>query len=159
MYWENPDSIIADSLFNPHEPCPNLTAIYADSATNTAGSTYITFIGPGGVQDTTRKWGQYDSEMPVYALGTQLQGRATTDSTNGSYVLRIRNADVGGGIEVGLNAGEVVNLIDVNFVHAHNHWTGGTYDYFADFDESGYVDAIDEHYVQGHNTGKCHEGN
>jgi hypothetical protein len=157
MYWDGPDSVIANSQYNPQQACPTLTAIYADNATDVNGSTYITLTGAGGVPDSTRKWGVLDSELPVYALGVRLQGRATSDSTNGSYTLRIRNVDCGGGIGTALNQGELVNSIDISFVKAHNYFLGGTYTYAADLDENGIINSIDEAIVRLHNGHKCHE--
>jgi hypothetical protein len=158
MYWEGPDSIIANSQYNPLHGCPNLTAIYADTATDASGSTYVTLIGAGGIPDASRKWGLFDSELPVYALGVQLQGRAKSDTTNGSYVLRIRNADCASGVSTALDQGEIVNSIDVNFVHAHNPSYGGTYTYPADMDENGIINSIDESFVRAHNNHKCDVG-
>ena len=156
LYWEGPDSIIANRQYNPAWACPALQAIYADSATNNLGSTYITFIGPRGVPDSTRKWGHFDTEMPVYVLGTKLQGRAKSDSTNGSYTLRIRNLDCAGGITTTPNYGELINSSDSNYLHAHLAVLGGAYEYFLDFDESGVVDVNDEHFLQAHFFHTCH---
>ena len=93
------DSVIANSAYNQSPLCPDVRTITADAPTDANGVTYITFTGstpgsPGvGTRDPLRKWGHFDSELPVYVLGTKLQGRLTSASENGSYVLRIKNFD------------------------------------------------------------------
>ena len=150
---EGADSVIADSTYNALSHCPVLRTIPADSPTDAFGTTYITFIGVGGQRDSTRKWGSRDSELPVYVLGTKLQGRAKTDSTNGSYVLRIRNLDYWGGWTTATNQGEVVNNLDLAPLQARI--PNGPYEYFLDFDENGDLDSGDLSYMKAHINHRC----
>ena len=154
MYWEGPDSVIASHQYDSLAQCPDVRAIYADGPTNSSGETYVTFLGPGGLRDSTTKWGGFDSELPVYALGVKLQGRAKADTTNGSYTLAIRNVDCVGGLSVAENQGEYVNSLDLNFVTAHQFGVGD-YDYWVDFDESGQVNQADRNFLLGHYRHGC----
>ena len=95
------DSIVAGSPCDT--TCPNVQCLAADAPTDINGVTYITFTGalpanPGvGVRNPNRKWGHYDSKIPVRIKGVEIQGRLTTASLPNSYVLVIRNLDVVGG--------------------------------------------------------------
>ncbi len=119
------DSVIANSQWNQNPLCPDVRVLTADTPTDASGVTYITFTGstpgsPGvGTRDPNRKWGHYDSELPVYVLGTKLQGRLTSGSANGTYVLQIKNFDFEGGLGVVMNVGEAVNFNDYSSVAAH----------------------------------------
>ena len=112
------DSIIANSAYNITPLCPDIRCVQADDQTDATGTTYITFTGatvgaPGvGVRNPQRRWGHYDSELPVYVLGFKLSGRFTTVSANGTYVLQIKNYDhnlgPAGGLGTTQNVGETV---------------------------------------------------
>src|SRR6266850_5356819 len=82
--------------------CPALRCIQADAPTDVNGVTYITWIGhrstdPAGVgnRDPLRKWGGFDSDIPVMVLGYKLQGRLTSAAAQGSYKCIVRCADMG----------------------------------------------------------------
>ncbi len=154
------DSVIANSTYNPDPLCPDVTCIAADAATDVSGVTYITFTGaaagsPGvGVRDATRKWGHYDSELPVYALGTHLQGRLTSASANGTYVLQIKNFDVVDGLDLDLNAGEAVTIADKqSFAYGVNLSTPVSF--WLDLDSSGSVTATDFNIMLSHFNHDC----
>ena len=114
------DSVISNSQWNQTPLCPDVRCVFADVPTDASGTTYITFTGsdgvtPGvGVRNPNRKWGHYDTELPVYALGFKLSGRLTTGSANGTYVLRIKSFDWTGGLGALLNQGEAVTVTDFN---------------------------------------------
>ena len=118
------DSIIANTTYNPI--CPNIRCMAADAPTDAGGVAYITFAGansanPGvAVRDANRKWGHYDTELPVYVLGFKISGRLTSGSANGTYALRIKNYDVvrGLGTIVGTD-GERVNTFDYSHLVAN----------------------------------------
>jgi len=154
------DSVIANSTFNPDPLCPNVTCIHADAATDVNGVTYITFAGadplnPGvTLRDPTRKWGHYDSELPVYALGTQLSGRLTSASANGTYTLRIKNFDVVDGLDLDLNAGEAVTIADLD-CWAYGIGVSSPVSYWLDLDSSGSVTAADFNLMNVHFNHDC----
>jgi len=108
------DSIISNSAWNASPLCPDVTCIPADAATDATGTTYITFAGstPGSpgvaTRDPNRKWGHYDSAIPVIAMGEFLSGRLTTASATGSYTLLIKNFDFLDGLGAVLDEGEAV---------------------------------------------------
>jgi hypothetical protein len=116
------DSVLANNQYSVGATCPDLRCVQADDQTDALGQAYITFTGsvpgsPGvGQRNTGRKWGHYDTEIPVYVLGFKIQGRLTTASANGSYILQIKNFDVAGGLGTALNQGEIVNSADINTV-------------------------------------------
>jgi hypothetical protein len=139
------DSVLASNLYNPS--CPDVRCVAADAPTDSTGTTYITFQGadpaaPGvAVRNANRKWGHYDAELPVYVLGFKIQGRLTTASANGSYVLQIKNFDVslaqGFGTTPGTDVGERVNTFDLNLMIARLGRSGGPFDYWLDYSASG----------------------
>jgi len=153
-----PDSVIANSEFNPLAACPDLRVIEADASTDAAGATYITFRGstPGNpgvaTRDASRKWGHYDSELPVYALGVKLQGRLTSGDPSVPYVLHIKNLDNSGGLSTAPNSGELIDAADINPVQSA---IGGPYKYWLDFDSNGIVNTIDLNFIKGHNNHRC----
>jgi hypothetical protein len=116
------DSVVANNQFSVGATCPDLRCVQADDQTDASGVAYITFTGsvpgsPGvGQRNSGRKWGHYDTEIPVYVLGFKIQGRLTTASANGSYFLQIKSFDVAGGILPVLNQGQIVNSTDFNTV-------------------------------------------
>src|SRR5688572_25444938 len=117
------DSIIANSQFNQTPLCPDLRSIPADCDTDAAGTTYVTFYGRTvgqcgvGSRDPNRKWGHYDSKIPVYCLGFELAGRLTTGGTPVvPYTLQIKTFDTTGGLGTGMNQGETVTSADFNAI-------------------------------------------
>lgn len=142
------DSVISNVDFNPSPACPDFTVIEADTSTDAAGETYITFTGrkpgePGvGQRDPSRKWGHYDSELPVYVLGQKIAGRlTTTGSENGSYTLRIKNFDQSDGLGTTLNRGTTVTSADFNYFNNHyGHYVSQhPGDWWLDFDGNGQI--------------------
>ena len=159
------DSIIANSILNQNPPCPDVRMIEADAPTDQNGVTYITLKGtqpgnPGiGVRDPLRKWGHFDSEIPVYVRGSKLQGRLVEADPNGSYILRIRNFDVAGGLHpTQQNQGEMVSGADFSTIlGGHMGHAVGTDpdDWFLDLDNSGVVGGGDVTSVLGHIDHNC----
>jgi len=148
------DSVIANGTFNQLPLCPNVTCVQADGPTDASGVAYITFTGPGGVRDPLRKWGHYDSELPVFAMGVQIPGRLTSTSANGSYVLRIKNFDQAGGLGVILNQGEAVTALDYNAVVA-SQGVNNAISYWRDFNSDGEVDVEDFNMTAYHLAHDC----
>jgi hypothetical protein len=154
------DSIIANSVNNTDPVCPDLRYMFADAATDVNGVTYITFAGadPGDpgvtLRDPNRKWGHYDSELPVYANGVLLQGRLIVTGANGDYVLRIKNFDVKGGMANGNNQGEVVSSVDYNTVKGGVNMSDAL-SYWLDFDSSGDVGNTDFNMFTAHMFHDC----
>jgi hypothetical protein len=107
------DSIIAGT---PCDSCPIVRCLSADAPTDINGVTYITFTGanpasPGvGVRDPNRKWGHYDSKIPVRIKGVEIFGRLTTVSLPNTYTLVIRNFDVVGGFAFPCVPGEAESV-------------------------------------------------
>jgi len=146
------DSVIANSLFNLG--CPDLRCVSADAPTDANGVAYITFAGPGGVRDPNRKWGHYDSELPVFVSGAKISGRLTSGSANGSYILRIKNFDHVGGLGLILNQGERVSLLDVNAI-GNSLGTIDSQSYWKDLDGDGEVDIADYNIAIWHFNHGC----
>jgi len=149
------DSIIANSTFNTSPPCPDVRHVLADGPTDSQGVTYITFTGPAGVPDRFRKWGHYDTEIPVYVLGIPLSGRITSDAQNGTYMLRIKNFDVVGGLIATPNQGELVNSADANAVTSTFTLTNNFLSYWRDFDTQCGVSLADYNMVSWHIGHDC----
>jgi len=144
------DSVIANTTWTPENKCPLLRTMQADASTDASGSTYITFIGAGGQRDTTRKWGHYDFDMPVFALGTKIQGRLTSGSANGSYMLRIKNVDIAAGLTTSpLDTYEVLDSYDMNYRQGHPT------DYWLDFTWDGVVNSLDNNFFLAHPFHHC----
>jgi hypothetical protein len=154
------DSIIANSTWNTDPVCPDLRCIQADAPTDVNGTTYITFTGstpgsPGiGVRDPNRKWGHYDSDLPVFALGFQLAGRLTTGSANGTYTLRIKNVDFMEGLGAELNESEAVTTADFTAM-ARSIGVTSPISYWLDIDSSGAVNSLDFNLVTSHYGHDC----
>ena len=155
------DSVIANSSFNSSPLCPDVRCIVADAPTDVNGAAFITLGGalasnPGiYVRDANRKWGHYDSELPVYVLGFKLSGRLTSVSANGSYILRVKNFDWTSGLTTAANAGEAVTSLDFNGVSGFLN-VNNTTSYWKDFDSSGAVTSTDFNSINlhtGHNCG------
>ena len=148
------DSVIADSTWNKAPLCPPVRCIQADGPTDVDGVTYITFTGPGGVRDPNRKWGHYDSVLPVFVLSTELQGRITSASANGTYVLRIKNMDHVGGLSAVVNQGEVVSVADFNAI-VSSLGLVTPLSYWRDLDSDGEVGLSDLNMVSYHLAHDC----
>ena len=154
------DSVISNSTWNTAPLCPDVRCVAADAPTDATGTTYITFAGadvanPGvTLRSGNRKWGHYDTALPVFALGFQLNGRLTTGSANGTYTLRIKNFDLTGGLTAALNQGEVVSLADFNGI-ANGQGVNNIVSYWRDFDTSGAVALADLNIIQAHLNHDC----
>jgi len=148
------DSVIANGTWNTSPLCPDVRCVPADAATDANGVTFITFTGPGGVRDPNRKWGHYDSVLPVFALAQPIAGRLTAVSANGTYVLRIKNFDHTGGLGAFFNQGESVTAVDFNGV-ANGLGVNNAISYWRDFDSSGEVDLADYNMVIYHTGHNC----
>ncbi len=157
---EGADSIIANSTWNQAPLCPDVRCIPADAPTDASGTTYITFTGaspsnPGvAVRDPGRKWGHYDSEIPVYVLGSKIPGRLDSFSPSGTYVLRIKNFDWSGGLAARLNEGASVTLTDFNGV-VNGIGVNNSLSYWKDFDSSGGVSLTDFNLISRHTDHDC----
>src|SRR6267142_3678462 len=149
FFGNGADSVIANSVYNTDPACPLVQFLYADAATDGAGVTYITFAGaspatPGVTsRDPSRKWGHFDSELPVFANGVQLLGRLVEAGTNGDYVLRIKNFDLKGGLANGNNQGEVVSQVDYNSLKANISTPPDQLSYWQVLDGGGAVNSTD----------------
>jgi len=136
------DSVIANAQFNQTPLCPDVRCVQADAETDALGTTFITFAGstvgsPGvATRSPLRKWGHYDTEVPVYVLGFKIAGRLTTASANGTYTLRIKNFDHTLGLGTALNQGETVTSGDFNAI-AINIGVDNIFSYWRDFDYTG----------------------
>jgi hypothetical protein len=139
------DSVIANQQYNPAAHCPDVRRIPADAASDANGLAFMYFHGPAGVRDPNRKWGHYDTEIPVYALGVKLQGRLMSGSSNGSYMLEIKNLDVAGGLTIIPNQGEVVNSLDRSPMQAHlgQPDSADPINWWLDFNSDGVVNSLD----------------
>jgi len=143
------DSIVANSQFNQTPLCPDVRCVQADADTDVNGTTFITFTGstvgaPGvGTRNPLRKWGHYDTEIPVYVLGFKISGRLTTASANGTYTLVLKSYDHAlGTAHTPLNQGEAVTSVDLNGVVA-SLTTPSAFSYWRDFDSGGAVLSTD----------------
>jgi hypothetical protein len=142
------DSIIANAQWNQSPLCPDVRCVQADAPTDAAGTTYITFTGatpgsPGvGTRDPLRKWGHYDSEIPVFVLGFKISGRMTTPLPVVPYTLQIKNFDfTPTGLGASMNFGEQVRSGEhASLVAMLN---AGTYDWWRDFNSNGDVESSD----------------
>ncbi len=154
------DSVIANSTWNTDPVCPDLRCITADAPTDVNGVTYITFLGstPGSpgvaTRDPNRKWGHYDTELPVFALGFKLSGRLTTASANGTYTLRIKNLDIMEGLGPDLNESEAVTAADFSAMSRHIGLSSPI-SYWLDMDSSGQVNSLDFNLLVGHYGHDC----
>jgi hypothetical protein len=154
------DSVIANAQFNQTPLCPDVRCVQADDQTDATGTAYITFTGatagsPGiGTRNAFRKWGHYDTEIPVFVLGFKLSGRLTTASLNGSYRLQIKNYDTTGGLGTALNLGEAVTSADFAAI-ANNIGVVNALTFWRDFDSSGGVTSSDFSQISQHVTHDC----
>jgi hypothetical protein len=148
------DSVIANSTWNQVPMCPDVRCVQADAPSDANGVAYITFTGAGGVRDPNRKWGHYDSELPVYVLGYKISGRLTSGSANGTYILRIKNLDQVGGLGASLNLGESVTSTDFNAI-ATGLGINNALSYWRDFDSDGIVGMSDFNLISFHVNHDC----
>jgi hypothetical protein len=164
------DSVISNSQFNTAHPetppsiathaCPDIRCIQADGPTNAAGITFITFTGSNptsrgiGIRDSNRKWGHYDTELPVYVMGFKISGRITTGSANGTYVLRIKSIDWTGGLGTLANQGEWVTINDFNGV-SNTIGVNNSISYWKDFDYLNAVTVNDLNIITNHLNHNC----
>ncbi|MGE5175520.1 MAG: zinc metalloprotease [Hyphomicrobiales bacterium] len=154
------DSIVANSAYNVSPLCPDLRCIPADAPTDANGVTWITFAGadpatPGvALRNPNRKWGHYDSDIPVFALGVRLEGRLDDGAAAGSYTLRVKSFDHAGGLGAVANQGEAVTLTDFNAI-ANGLGDTGPLAYWHDFDSSGSVTLTDLNAITAHLTHDC----
>jgi len=115
------DSVIANSTKNP--TCPDVRCVAADAASNASGVAYITFAGgdpnnPGTTMiNPNRKWGHFDSKLPVFVLGYEIFGRLNPPyTTPNDYTLRIKNFDWAGGTTSTGAGGMIINFADFSGV-------------------------------------------
>ena len=155
---EGTDSVVANSQFGtPTSACPNLRGLIADAPTDANGIAYITFVGAGGTRDSGRKWGHFDSEMPVYVLGTKVSGRLSDASAAGSYTLQIKSADRSGGLSLSaLDHGELINSADANTLLFES---SPAYGWWSDLDSSGVVNSTDFSILNAHFGHTCSSPN
>lgn len=157
------DSVIANSQFNGSPLCPDVRCVAADGPTNGGGVTFITFTGSSptsrgiGIRDPNRKWGHYDTELPVFAMGFKISGRITTGSPNGTYVLRIKSIDWTGGLGTLANQGSAITITDFNGV-SNTIGVNNIISYWKDFDYSGAVAVNDLNLITNHLTHDCDTG-
>jgi hypothetical protein len=155
------DSVLANNQYSVGATCPDLRCVQADDQTDASGVAYITFTGsvpgsPGvGQRNTGRKWGHYDTEIPVYVLGFKIQGRLTTASANGSYILQIKSFDVAGGLTIALNQGEIVNSADVNTVTSQIGQAFNFLTWWRDFNFDNLVNSTDVTAMLAHLNHTC----
>jgi hypothetical protein len=155
------DSVEANNQYSVGAACPDIGCVQADGPTDIDGVTYITFTGsapgtPGvGVRNSGRKWGHYDTEIPVYVLGFKFQGRLTTASANGSYTLQLKSFDVVGGTAAVLDQGEIVDRTDFNSVAAQIGQPLNFLTWWRDFNYDGVVNSIDFAQVTAHLRHNC----
>ena len=155
------DSVLANNQYSVGAVCPDLRCVQADDQTDASGVAYVTFTGsvpgsPGvGQRNTGRKWGHYDTEIPVYVLGFKIQGRLTTASANGSYSLQIKSFDVAGGLTTALNQGEIVNATDFNTVTSQIGQAFNFLTWWRDFNFDNLVNSTDFSAMTAHLNHTC----
>jgi hypothetical protein len=152
------DSIVSNSQYNPI--CPDIRAISADGPTDPEGVTYITFTGTVsgtrgvGVRNPSRKWGHYDSKIPIYVVGFELSGRLTSESARDTYTLQIKSYDHTGGLGTAMGQGEAVTSADFNAI-ANNIGVNNALTWWRDFDSQGGIAATDFNLVAAHTNHDC----
>jgi hypothetical protein len=156
------DEIIANNSLPSTPLCPNVRCIQADGPTDVTGTTYITLTGstpgsPGiGTRDPLRKWGHFDTLMPVFVLGFPIQGRLSQGSVNGTYTLSVRNVDHAGGLTdgIGPNSADVAEAVSAADFNVFNNpaFTGS---FATDFDGNGFKSAADSNVINGHLGHTC----
>ena len=154
------DSVISNSTWNGTPLCPDIRCVAADAPTDVNGVAYITFGGadvnvPGVyLRSGNRKWGHYDTTLPVLALGFQIKGKLTSASALDTYTLRIKSFDWTGGLTAVANQGEAVTGTDFNGV-ANGIGVNNAISYWKDFDYSGSVTATDFNTINAHVGHNC----
>lgn len=156
------DSIVATNGTPSNGTCPNVRCVQADAPTDALGSTYITFRGNDGVtpgvatRDAARKWGHFDTDIPVYVLGFKLAGRlaAAQVTPTPAYILRVKNVDVALGLNNTLGAAEIVTGVDVSTVLGALT-TNPPLKYWYDVDNNNSVTGADVTTVLGHLNHSC----
>jgi len=155
------DSVISNGINNTAPACPDLYYVTADAPSDLNGVAYITFRGasplnPGiAVRSAERKWGHYDSDLPVIANGVRILGKFLEGAgVIGDYVLRIKSFDVKGGLANGNNQGEVVSQVDFNAVKGGLGSTDAL-SYWLDFDSSGVVNTSELNMATAHKDHDC----
>jgi hypothetical protein len=159
------DSVVANNQFSVGAVCPDVRCVNADDQSDASGVAYITFTGsvpgtPGvGQRNTGRKWGHYDTEIPVYVLGFKIQGRLTTAASNNSYILQIKSFDVVGGTTAALNQGEIVNSADFNTVNSQIGQPFNFLTWWRDFNFDNTVNSTDFAAMNAHLNHSCSSPN
>lgn len=160
------DSVVANNQYSVGATCPDLRCVQADDQTDALGVAYITFAGsvpgsPGVAQrNLGRKWGHYDTEIPVYVLGFKIPGRLTTGSSPGTnaYTLQIKSFDVSGGTAAVLNQGEIVNSTDFNTVTSQIGQAFNFLTWWRDFNFDNIVNSTDFSAMTAHLGHNCNLG-
>jgi hypothetical protein len=159
------DSVLANNQYSVGAVCPDVRCVSADDQTDANGVAYITFTGsvpgtPGvGQRNTGRKWGHYDTEIPVYVLGFKIQGRITTAGAPNSYSLQIKSFDVAGGLTAVLNQGEIVNSADFNTVTSQIGQPFNFLTWWRDFNFDNVVNSTDFSAMTAHLNHTCSSPN
>jgi hypothetical protein len=158
------DSVIANGTWNQNPLCPDVQRLTADAPTDLDGHTYITFEGvsavPGvGQRDPARKWGHYDSDIPVFVelsggSAQRLPRRLAPGDAPDAQYLRIKNFDQSGGLSATLNQGEAVATTDFNSLVARLGKSDAL-TYWIDFDSNGWVDSADFNMLIYHLNHNC----
>ena len=156
------DSVISNPQYSSGGVCPLLQCVQADDQTDASGVTYITFGGstpgsPGvGLRNSGRKWGHYDTKIPVYVLGYEIAGRLTTASANGTYTLQIKSVDVTGGTTPSPPfLGQLVNSADFSAVVSQLGAPFSFLTWWRDFNYDGIVNSADFSIIQPHQNHSC----
>ena len=154
------DSVVANGQFNQSPLCPDVRCVSADAETDATGTAYITFTGstpgsPGvGTRNPARKWGHYDTKIPVYVLGFEILGRLNNAAAPNSYTLQIKNYDHTGGLGTGLNQGAAVTSADFNAI-ANNIGVNNALTWWRDFDSQGGIGSTEFNLIGQHTTHDC----
>lgn len=154
------DSVIANGQFNQTPLCPDVRCVSADAETDATGTAYITFTGatpgsPGvGTRNPSRKWGHYDTKIPVYVLGFEILGKLNSTLGAPAYTLQIKNYDHTGGLGTALNQGAAVTSADFNAI-ANNIGVSNALTWWRDFDSQGGISSTDFNLIASHTTHDC----
>ena len=154
------DSIVANGQFNQSPLCPDVRCVQADAETDATGTTYITFTGstpgsPGvGTRNPLRKWGHYDTKIPLFVLGFEIQGKLTSVVGTPAYTLQIKSYDHTGGLGTALNQGTSVTSADFNAI-ANNIGVNNALTWWRDFDSIGGIASSDFNQISQHTTHDC----
>jgi hypothetical protein len=107
-------------------------------------------------RDANRKWGHFESNIPVYVLGFKLDGRLTSAQATPApaYILRVKNVDVALGLNNSVGAAEIVTGVDVSTVLG-SLTTNPALKYWYDVDNNGSASGADVTTVLGHLNHSC----